>query len=129
MFKKFKTIVILTSIMILSSVFTYAGKVSVWTLNWNLGSSPDVFRSANVVDEGTTVSVLNVINSVNKYLWFAIGFFCFVFAIVNWYKLVSAHWDEKKVKAATWWLIWSIVWIVICISSYLIVNVVLKMFL
>lgn len=73
-------------------------------------------------------SVFDVINLVNSYLRFAVWFVCFVFMIVNGYKLITAHGDEKKTGAATKWLLWAIIWIVICLLAYIIVNLAVKLF-
>lgn len=73
-------------------------------------------------------SILNTISSVNSYIWFFVGFFCFVFMIWNGYKLISANGDEKAMKSARTALLWSVVWLAICILSYIIVNVAVKLF-
>ena len=65
---------------------------------------------------------------VNTYLRFAIGFVCFLFMVINGYKLISANGDEKQTKAATSALIWSIVWIFVCLLAYIIVNLAVKLF-
>jgi hypothetical protein len=69
-----------------------------------------------------------VINLVNNYLWFAVWFVCFLFMIINWYKLITAHGDEKKTSSAMTGLWWSVVWIVICLLAYIIVNLAVKLF-
>ena len=73
-------------------------------------------------------SVFDIINLVNSYLWFAVWFVCFVFMIVNWYKLITAHGDEKQTKAAIKGLLWAIIWIVVCLLAYIIVNLAVKLF-
>lgn len=73
-------------------------------------------------------SVIDVISLVNSYLWFAIGFFCFIFMIRNWFKLISANWDEKAMSSAMKALVWSWVWLTICLLAYIIVNLTVKLF-
>ena len=73
-------------------------------------------------------SILDVINLVNNYLRFAIWFVCFLFMIINGYKLITAHGDEKKSSSAMTGLMWSVVWIVICLLAYIIVNLAVKLF-
>lgn len=73
-------------------------------------------------------SILQLIRFVNSYLRFAIGFVCFLFTIINWYKLITAQWDEKTTKDATKALYWSIIGIGICLLAYIIVNVTLRLF-
>jgi len=73
-------------------------------------------------------SILDVINLINSYLRFAVWFVCFLFMIINGYKLITAHWDEKQTKAAIKWLLWAVIWIVICLLAYIIVNLAVKLF-
>ncbi|MBR7036752.1 hypothetical protein IKI14_02550 [bacterium] len=48
-----------------------------------------------------TRSIFDVIKLVNSYIRFAVGFVCFLFMIINGYKLITANGDEKQTKAAT----------------------------
>lgn len=73
-------------------------------------------------------SVLDIISFVNNYLWFAIWFLCFLFLVINGYKLIMNNWDEKQSSAATSWLLKSIIWIVVCLLAYIIVNLAVKLF-
>ena len=73
-------------------------------------------------------SILDVINLINSYLRFAVWFVCFLFMIINGYKLITAHGDEKQTKAAIKWLLWAVIWIVICLLAYIIVNLAVKLF-
>lgn len=73
-------------------------------------------------------SVLDIISLVNDYLWFAVWFFCFVFMIWNGYKLITANWDEKAMEAAKNGLVWSGIWLAICLLAYIIVNIAVKLF-
>ena len=74
------------------------------------------------------ISILNLISLVNSYLWFAIGFLCFMFMIWNWYKLIMANWDGKTMDSAKKALLGSAVWIAICLVAYIIVNLAVKLF-
>lgn len=73
-------------------------------------------------------SLLDIISFVNSYLWFAIWFVCFLFMVINGYKLIMNNWDEKQSETATSWLVKSIIWILICLLAYIIVNVAVKLF-
>ena len=73
-------------------------------------------------------SIFDIISLVNSYLWFAIWFVCFLFMIINGYKLIINNWDEKQTSTATSWLLKSIIWIIICLLAYVIVNLVVKIF-
>ena len=74
------------------------------------------------------ISIMDLVSLINSYLWFAIGFFCFVFMIWNWYKLIMANWDSKSTDSAKKWLLWSVVWIAVCLLAYIIVNLAVRLF-
>ena len=73
-------------------------------------------------------SILNTISMVNSYIWFFIWFFCFVFMIWNGYKLITGNGDEKAMKSAKTALLWSFIWLAICILAYIIVNIAVNLF-
>lgn len=109
------------------SLLTLLSKVEalrVRTLKWNLWW--------DIPDEWTTVtgqrSVFDMIKVVNSYIWFWIGFVCFLFMIINGYKLITANGDSKQTEAATSALIKSIIWVAICLLAYIIVNLAVKLF-
>lgn len=77
--------------------------------------------------DGNT-SILDIISLVNQYLWFAIWFFCFLFMVWNWYKLITAAWDDKAMGSAKKALLWAGIWIVVCLLAYIIVNLAVKLF-
>lgn len=75
-----------------------------------------------------SISILGLISLINNYLWFAIWFFCFLFMIWNWYKLISANGDEKVMSSARKALLWSGIWIAVCLLSYIIVKIAVNLF-
>ncbi len=91
-------------------------------------SNPDVPSNPGWAQIEWSHAVLDIIAMVNSYLWFAIWFFCFLFMIWNWYKLITANWDEKAMSSATKALIWCGVWIAVCLLAYIIVRVAVKLF-
>jgi hypothetical protein len=103
------------------SAFTFSKKFFKWQSD--VPANPDDWTWID-----WDYSILDIINLVNSYLRFWVWFVCFLFTIINGYKLITANWDEKKSKAAITWLIWSIIWIVVCILAYIIVNVTVKLF-
>jgi hypothetical protein len=98
--------------------------VTLWTLRWPIGW--------DVSEQTTTIqgqrSIFNMISLVNNYLWFAIGFVCFVFMVRNGYQLIIARGDEKQMKSATNSLIWCAVWLTVCILAHIVVNIAVKLF-
>ena len=120
-----KTLIIILSTLLINT-FSSANALHAFTFS---KTSP---KEGDVPDDGTWIdwdySILDVINLVNNYLRFAIWFVCFLFMIINGYKLITAHGDEKQSSSAMTGLMWSVVWIVICLLAYIIVNLAVKLF-
>lgn len=98
--------------------------VKLRTLKWSAWSE---FSHEPTMIEGKR-SIFDLIRFVNSYIWFGIWFVCFLFMVINGYKLITAHGDEKKTKEATSALWKSIIWIAICLLAYIIVNIAVKLF-
>jgi len=73
-------------------------------------------------------SIFDIISFVNSYLWLGIWLICFIVLIWNWIKLIIARWDTKEMKATTSALIWCAIGLLVCILSYIIVNLALRLF-
>ena len=121
--KKFK---IAWTILITLLIQSFVGALTIWTPRWSYYNSPDYPPGSDMVEWNR--SIFNIIMFVNKFLWFAIWFFCFLFMVWNWYQLITARWDEKQTKSATKSLIWSAIWIFVCLLAYIIVNIAVKLF-
>lgn len=90
-------------------------------------SDPDYqVPGANVAAWETKIT--DVISLVNSYLRFAVGFVCFLFMVWNGYQLIMARGDENQMKKATSSLIWSALWLLVCLLAYIIVNIAVKFF-
>ena len=92
------------------------------------GSSPDYNEWNHTVVNGNR-TYLAVISLVNEYLRFAVWFVCFLFMIINWYKLIISRWDSKQMKSALNSLIWCWVGIAVCLLAYTIVDVAVWLFM
>ncbi|MDR0860053.1 MAG: pilin [Candidatus Peribacteria bacterium] len=82
----------------------------------------------NVSVEGNPDTVLNTISFVNDYLWFIIGFLCFIFLVFNGIKLVIARGDKEDMKKAMKGITGSGIGIAICFVSYALVRVITNLF-
>lgn len=116
--KKLATIWIISSIGFISKVFA----VTVRTFRDTKDTEHDMSQISG------SRSILDMINVINSYLWFTIWFCCFLFMIRNWFKLITASWDEKATWSAKKALLWSGIWIVICLLAYAIVNIAVRLF-
>ena len=126
MFKKI-LIAIISFVILSMPVLSVTNGVTVWIPKKSSVSDSDYNPKYTEID--WNYSVLRIIAFVNKYLRIAIGFVCFLFMIINWFKLISARWDSKTTSEATSALIKSIIWIVVCLLAYVIVNVALRLFM
>ena len=119
--KKTVIIWIITLLGFMSNIYTNG----IWTTTFKKTTDTAQYFSQLISGD---ISIMNLISLINSYLWFAIGFFCFVFMIWNWYKLIMANWDEKSTDSAKKWLLWSVVWIAVCLLAYIIVNLAVRLF-
>lgn len=124
--KYMKNFKIAWTFLLILLVQTYTNAVKLWTPKWSYYNNPDYPKGSEIVEWNR--SIFSIISFVNKYLWFAIWFFCFLFMVWNWYQLIMARWDEKQTKSATKSLLWSLIWIMICLLAYIIVNIAVKLF-
>ena len=115
----------LTSIWIIT-IIGFISKVSAITVQTIKRTTDTANHDLSQIDG--TRSIFDIISLVNSYLWFAIWFVCFLFMIINGYKLIINNWDEKQTSTATSWLLKSIIWIIICLLAYVIVNLAIKIF-
>jgi hypothetical protein len=68
---------------------------------------------------------------VDKIWWKFISTFIEYVAIIavislmlSWIMYLIANWDEEKVKKAKNWIIWSLVWVLLSISAWWIINII-----
>lgn len=121
-FKKLVSILV----VILVGWISKAYAVTVWVLRGTKDTAGDTSFAYNQIDWKR--SLLGMISLVNEYLWFSVWFFCFLFMIINGYKLITANWDEGETKKATKALLWSVIWITICLLAYIIVRLAVNLF-
>jgi len=44
--------------------------------------------------------------------------------MISWVKYLLANWEEEKVKKAKSWIIWSLVWVLLSISAWGLINII-----
>jgi len=117
MLKKYFIIFITT--IIYPSAFAQAPVVNCWGLPW-------------CEDEWVTMNPSNPWVSDNKWLevisnliWETIQFVAVVAVIaliISWIMYLLSWWDDEKVKKAKNWIIWSLVWVILSVSAWSIIN-------
>lgn len=115
----------LTTIWIITLIWCIS-KVSAVTA-FTLRKTRDTADHGRSQVEGS-FTLQKMISLVNNYLWFAIWFCCFIFMIWNWYKLITAAWDDKAMGSARKALLWSWIWLIVSLLAYMIVNVTIRLF-
>lgn len=75
-------------------------------------------------DEST---LFEIIQTINKYLWFSIGVICMGVLIFGWIKLITAQGDAAKMKEANKLLMWALIGILIAIFSYALVRIIVNL--
>ena len=121
--KNFKRIVLIF-LWLLLTIQTTANAVKLSTLRWVIWWDINTTTTEVVWSR----SIFNIISLVNKYLWFTIWLFCFLFMIWNGFQLITAKGDENQTKNATKSLVWAAIWIAVCLLAYIIVNIAVKLF-
>lgn len=46
--------------------------------------------------------------------------------IISWIMYMISWWEDEKVKKAKTWIIWSLVWVILSISAWWIINMISK---
>jgi len=76
-------------------------------------------------DEST---FFNTIQMINQYLWFGLG--AISMGVLVWWgiQLITASWDEAKMKKTNKLLMWALIGILISILSYSVIRLVVNLF-
>ena len=72
--------------------------------------------------------IWSIISFINGYLWFFIGFLCFIFLAYNGVMLVMARGNSKDFDKTKTGMLGSAVGIAICFLSYSLVKLVVNLF-
>lgn len=73
-------------------------------------------------------SFFTLVQIVNDYLRFAVGVVCMIVLVIGWFKLMTAQWDQEKMKQGNKLLMWALIGILIAILSYAIIRLVVNLF-
>lgn len=122
MIKNFFHAIIYTLLGFTSLFSTFAIIVEVPSSQWQEDVIVTWLTQINA-DEWT---IFEVIQTINKYLRFSIWAICMWVLIFWWIKLITAQWDQAKMKEANKLLTWALIWILIAIFSYAIVRIIVN---
>lgn len=77
---------------------------------------------------GSSSDILMLLQTINEYLWIAVGITCMVAIVIGGIKLITARGDEAVMKRANNMMIGAMVGIIIAIFAYLLVRLVINLF-
>ena len=80
--------------------------------------------SNNISNEWT---IMEYIQIINFYLWFAIAWIAMAILIYAWMLMITAWWDKSKVWKAWKMALYCLIWIVVAMLSYLLVNLIINL--
>jgi len=104
---------------------TFAVKMEIPEGNWE---SDVILTPQETQVQWKETDIFKLIQIINKYLWFSIGGLCMVGLVVGGFKLISSQGEEEWNKKASVILKWSVIGLLIAISSYAIVRLVVNLF-
>lgn len=66
---------------------------------------------------------IEVVSSLISQLIQFVAAFAVFALIISWIMYLLSGWEEEKAKKAKTWIIWSLVWVVVSISAWWIINI------
>lgn len=123
MIKNFLHGIVFTTLGLTMLFSTFAIVVEVPPSQWQ----QDVIVTGPTLVQGSESTIFNIIQTINKYLWFSIWAICMGVLIFWWIKLITAQWDQAKMKEANKLLMWALIGILIAIFSYAIVRIIVNL--
>ncbi len=102
--------------------------VKVQIPEWDRQSDVMVTPQESQIDSSTgEKDIFELIQIINKYLWFSIGAIALVWLIIWWFRLLTSEGDEEANKKTSKMLLWSAIWIGIAMLSYAIVRLIVNL--
>jgi len=124
MIKNFIHGIIFTIFGVTASIFsTFAIVVDVPSSQWQ----EDVIVTWPTQIQADESTLFDIIQIINKYLWFSIGAISMGVLVFWWIKLITANGDAAKMKEANKLLMWALIWILISIFSYAVVRIIVNL--
>lgn len=120
----FKHLIIVLSLVFLWYSSTFAIVLQVPPVQWQ-EDIVETWPSQIETDESTLFEIIQI---VNKYLWFSIWAIAMVIFVVAGFKLITSWWDPAVVWKANKMLIWSMVALLVSILSYALVRIIVNLF-
>ena len=123
MIKNFFHGIIYTFLGLTSLFSTFAIVVEVPSSQWQ----EDVMVTWPTQIQADEWTLFETIQTINSYLRFSLWTICMVVLIIWWIKLITAQWDQAKMKEANKLLMWALIGILIVIFSYALVRIIVNL--
>jgi len=97
-------------------------------------SIPQQNDAQDVIVNGPSVinsqerEVFDLIQVINRYLWFIIGAIAMGVLVYAGFKLMTAEWNQEEMTKASQMLMWAVIGISVAILSYAIVRIIVNLF-
>ncbi len=104
-----------------------------WNLSlWYVVETPDAknddIKVAGTVSVKKEAFKMTYLKITNKYVWVIWWAICLGIVVYAGIMLITSEWDEAEMKKANKTLIYWIVWIILALWAYVIINIILKLF-
>ena len=123
MIKIFLHAIVYTTLGLTSIFSTYAIVVEVPSSQ----GQDDVMVTGPTQIEWDESTLFSTIQTVNKYLRFAIWVVCMWVLIFWWIQLITAQGNDAKMKEGIKLLMWALIWILIAIFSYALIRIIINL--
>lgn len=111
-----------TAIYYLLSVHAFAvdssPRINCYGLPWCPDGNKAVPSAPNVSDNSFTQAIVDTISFVMPY----VAIFAIIAVMISWVMYLLSAGDEDKVNRAKKWIIWSLLWVLLSISSWYIIS-------
>lgn len=120
-----KKLLILT-VFFYFTIWVYSSAPSVnciwlpWCTDWITN-----FDSPTAADIPSNVGLELIVNIIWEIIQF-VAVIAVIALIISWILYIISWWDDEKVKKAKSWITWSLVWVLLSISAWWIVNMLNK---
>jgi len=91
----------------------------VW-LPWCENSNKSSPGLENTSENTSLIWISSIITELIKY----ISVIAVLAVMISWVMYMTSWWEEEKVKKAKNWIIWSLVWVLLSISAWWIINMI-----
>ncbi len=114
-------------VFLFCTVVAWASAFALEVVTPSAGGQADVNITHTVIDWNED-HVIELIKTINWYLWFFVGLVAFILVVYSWFNMITAWGDKETIKKSYHILIAALASIVIALLSYTMVRLVVNLF-